>query len=64
MQTGTLADEQGTPVRAANIYLVPREKDAEAWRQNLTLVNACTFADRWAADLRDIPVQDDLVVLA
>jgi len=37
---------------------------AQAWRQNLTLVNACTFADRWGAALTDIPVEDDLQVLA
>lgn len=37
---------------------------AQAWRQNLTLVNACTFADRWDAALADVPVEDDLAVLA
>jgi len=37
---------------------------AQPWRQNLTLVNACTFADRWDAALTDIPVEDDLQVLA
>jgi protocatechuate 3,4-dioxygenase beta subunit len=34
--TGTVTDEQGTPVRAANIYLMPREKGADAWRQKQT----------------------------
>ncbi|MGN7161577.1 glycosyltransferase [Sphingomonas sp. SAFR-052] len=37
---------------------------AQAWRQNLTLVNACTFAERWDAALADIPVEDELTVLA
>lgn len=37
---------------------------AQAWRQNLTLVNACTFAERWDGALADIPVEDELMVLA
>lgn len=37
---------------------------AQAWRQNLTLVNACTFAERWDAALTDVPVEDELRVLA
>ncbi len=37
---------------------------AQAWRQNLTLVNACTFAERWDAALTDVPVEDELMVLA
>ncbi|HZI09859.1 MAG TPA: carboxypeptidase-like regulatory domain-containing protein, partial [Myxococcus sp.] len=38
--TGTLADEHGTPVRAANIYLMPREEGAEARRQKQTATDS------------------------
>jgi len=37
---------------------------AQAWRQNLTLVNACTFAARWDGQLTDVPVEDEIEVLA
>ncbi len=38
--TGSLVDEAGTPVRAANIHLVPKEKDADGWRQKQTATDS------------------------